>query len=98
MSAADRFSQKRDQGGRSAVDPPRQIDFVAPDDSTDLPFVTTAYRVGVSADLRVMMANGQIRTIPAAYLIAGVQYSGQLRRIYATGSGSHGTVMIEGPE
>lgn len=98
MAATDNFDGKRAYGGREAVDPPRRIAFAAPDDDNELPFVTTAYRVGVAADLKVMMANNEIRTIPAAFLIAGVQYSGQLKRIYATGSGSHGTVMIEGPE
>ena len=99
MSAVDRFEEKGEQGGRSAQDPPRRGRMVAPDDSLDLPFVTTSYRVIVSENLKVMYANDEIETLPAAVLLVGYQYSGQLKRIFATGSGGgHTAVLCEGPD
>lgn len=99
MSIFDRFLKNRLQGARGSVDPPRRVENWVPDDSVDLPFVTTAYRVIVAEDLTVMMANEDTVTIPAAALLAGYQYSGQLKRIYNTGSGNgHTQVIIEGPD
>jgi len=95
----DRFLRKGDQGGRSAHDPPRRVKAIAPDDSSDLEFVSTAFQVLVAEDLKVMTAAGNVETIPGEFLVAGFQYSGQLRRIYATGSGSgHTQVLIWGPD
>lgn len=95
----DRFLQKGDQGGRSAHDPPRRVKVAVPDDSTDLEFVSTAFQVLVAEDLKVRTASGNIETIPGEFLVAGFQYSGQLARIYATGSGAgHTQVLIWGPD
>jgi len=99
MSEFDRFDEKGQQAGRSAQDPPRRARMVVPDDSNDLPWMTTAFQVGAAEDLRVMTARDEIVTIPAAFLVAGTTYSAQLRRIYDTGSGAgHTTVLIWGPD
>ena len=99
MAIHDRFLRGGKQDGRNAVDPPRNGVLWAPSDTVDLPFASTCYRVIVAEDLKVMYANGKVVTFPAATLVAGFQYSGQLKRIYATGSGAgHTSVLIEGPE
>ena len=99
MAIYDRFFRHGKQDGRNSVDPPRNGVLWVPHDTKDLPFASTCYRVIVAEDLKVMYANDNVVTIPAAALVAGFQYSGQLKRIYATGSGGgHTAVLVEGPE
>lgn len=99
MGIYDRFRRHGKQDGRNSVDPPRNGVLWVPSDTVDLPFASTCYRVIVAEALKVMYANGAVVTIPAAALVAGYQYSGQLQRIYATGSGAgHTVVLVEGPE
>jgi len=99
MAIHDRFLRGGKQDGRNAIDPPRNGVLWTPSDTVDLPFASTYYRVIVAEALKVMYANGKVVTIPATALIAGVQYAGQLKRIYATGSGGgHTSVLVEGPE
>ena len=96
----DRFAAKGNQAGRDAKDPPRKGLLITPSDTVDLPFVCTGFQLEVAADLKVMYPDDSISTIPAEFLLAGYQYSGQFKRIYATtgASPAHSRVYIWGQE
>ena len=95
----DRFDERSDDGRRHSWDPPRNLALITPDDSNDLPFVTTAFQVRVAGDLKVTLANGNVVTIPGAFLVVGLQYAAQIKRIWATGSAAgHTNVLVWGPD
>ena len=61
---------------------------VTPDDNADLPYMTRAIMVTASGDVSVTYKDGSSHTLPG--LLAGVQYTGQFRRIRATGTTATG--------
>lgn len=62
---------------------------VAPDDATDLPYVTRALHVGAGGDLRVTLSGGT--TVTFAGLSAG-WHPIRVARVHATGTTAAGIV------
>lgn len=73
-------------GGRSRETILPGSEIVLPPDATDTEFDPPLryFQVSVAGTLVVDTPNSENKTIPAAALVAGVQYVGFIRKIYAT--------------
>ena len=75
-----------------SIRPSVSVVLITPDDDNALEQAIMAISFAVAGDLRIETARGDVVTIPADALAAGMQHPIQIKKVFATGTTATGIV------